>query len=55
MPSPYSEAARDGTLEQAARCVSIANDIWTPLNIRDEAEDLAACLVTVANLASEGL
>jgi hypothetical protein len=45
-------AARDGALEAAARCVSIVNDIWTPLNVRAEAEDLAACLVTVANLAA---
>jgi len=54
-PGPYSEPARDAALEQAARCVSIANDIWTPLNVRAEAEDIAACLVTAANLTPEGL
>lgn len=47
--------ARDAALEAAARCVSIANDIWTPLNVREEAEDLAASLVTVANLALRNL
>jgi hypothetical protein len=49
------QSARDSALEQAARCVSIANDIWTPLNVRDEAEDIAACLVTVANRVPEDL
>jgi len=47
--------SRDLALEAAARCVSIANDIWAPLNVRAEAEDIAACLVTVANLTPEGL
>jgi hypothetical protein len=36
-------------LEQAARTLSIANDIWTPLNVRAEAEDITACLLTAAN------
>ena len=48
-------ASTEGALEAAARCVSIANDIWTPLNVRAEAEDIAACLVTAANLAARGL
>jgi len=43
--------SRDIALEAAARCVSIVNDIWAPLNVRDEAEDIAACLLTAANLA----
>ena len=41
-------------LEQAARSLSIANDTRVPRTVRDEAEDIAACLVTVANLASRG-
>ena len=46
--------AADGALEQASRSLSIASDARVPRAVRDEAEDIAACLVTVANLASRG-
>ena len=48
-------ASTEGALEAAARCVSIANDVWVPHATRAEAEDIAACLVTAANLISRGL
>jgi hypothetical protein len=48
-------ASRDGALEAAARSLTIANDTRLPSTVRDEAEDLAASLVTVANLASRNL
>jgi hypothetical protein len=41
--------AGGGALEQAARTLAIANDTRLPRPVRDEAEDIAACLVTVAN------
>jgi hypothetical protein len=42
-------ATRDLALEQAARSLTLANDPRLPRPVRDEATDIAACLVTVAN------
>jgi uncharacterized protein (UPF0147 family) len=42
-------AAKDSVLEQAARSLSVANDTRLPRAVRDEAEEIAAELVTVAN------
>jgi len=42
-------AARESALEQAARALTLANAGWFPSRLRDEAEDIAANLVTVAN------
>lgn len=44
-------AARDSVLEQAARSLSLANDTRLPRAVRDEAEEIAASLVTAANAA----
>jgi hypothetical protein len=41
--------ARDSALEQAARVLSLANLRGLSRIARDEAEDVTACLVTVAN------
>jgi hypothetical protein len=42
-------AARDSALEQAARILTLAGDPCLSRAARDEAEDVVACLVTVAN------
>ena len=42
-------AARESLLEQAARCVSIVNTRFVPRAVKDEAEEIAAELVTAAN------
>jgi uncharacterized protein (UPF0147 family) len=38
-------------LEQAARSLSLANDTRLPRTVRDEAEEIAAELISVANAA----
>ncbi len=44
-------AARDSLLEQAARTLSIVNTKFVPRAVRDEANEVAAELITVANAA----
>jgi hypothetical protein len=45
------DAARGSVLEQAARSLSLAADTRLPRPVRDEAEEIAAELITVANAA----
>ena len=45
------DAARNSVLEQAARSLSVANDTRLPRAVRDEAEEIAAELLTVVNAA----
>jgi hypothetical protein len=42
-------AAGDLALEQAARVLTLRNLGWAPGDVLDEAEDIVANLVTVAN------
>lgn len=42
-------AARASILEQAARTLSIVNAKRVPRAVRDEAEEIAASLITAAN------
>jgi hypothetical protein len=44
-------AARESILEQAARSLSIVNTKFVPRAARDEANEVAAELITVANAA----
>lgn len=44
-----SEAARDEVTGQAARVLALANDTRLPREVRDEAEDVTACLLGAAN------
>jgi len=44
-------AARESILEQAARSLSIVNTKFVPRAVRDEANEVAAELITVANAA----
>ena len=46
-------ASMDGALEAAARCLTLANGSAMG-DVRDEAEEIAASLVTVANLILRG-
>ena len=46
-------ASRDISLEAAARCLTLANSSAMS-DVRDEAEEIAASLVTVANLILRG-
>jgi hypothetical protein len=45
------DAARSSVLEQAARSLTLANDTRLPRPVRDEANEVAAELITVANAA----
>ena len=42
-------AARESILEQAARSLSIVNTKFVPRPVRDEAEEIAAELISAAN------